>query len=146
MILAELLEARLQLPGDVRTMLSLGCFTAMGEGNRSLWTGPGGVKHLFSTYRWISTLQRKVLILGNWWQWRMAVKWVVELSLLNFPNTLLWRTYCMEWWDKCDLVGMYIPEIFNHLLGADRSSNESNQVVNSSSYMHFCCHWTKYLT
>ena len=57
MTLAELLEAGLQLPGDMWTMLSLGCFTPMGYVNRSLWTDPGGAKHLFSSYRCIWTLK-----------------------------------------------------------------------------------------
>ena len=30
---------------------------------------------------------------------------------------------------NCNAAKMYIPEIFNHLLGADRSTSESNQVV-----------------
>ena len=34
---------------------------------------------------------------------------------------------------------MYIPEIFNHLLGADRSSSESNQVVDSD-FWQGCTH------
>ena len=32
---------------------------------------------------------------------------------------------------NCNTRKMYIPEIFNHLLGADRSSNESSQVADS---------------
>ena len=56
MTLAELLGAGLQLPEDVWTMLSLGCFTSMGGVNSSALTDPQGAKHLFGTYRWIWTL------------------------------------------------------------------------------------------
>ena len=43
------------------------------------------------------TLKQKALTLGNWWQGRIPVDWLVMLWLLNLPNTLLWRTYCSEW-------------------------------------------------
>ena len=48
-ILAELLDAVLQLPGGVRTVSSPGCFMPMRDVKIFLWTDPGGVKNLFST-------------------------------------------------------------------------------------------------
>ena len=33
---------------------------------------------------------------------------------------------------NCNTGKMYIPEIFNHLLGVDRSSNESDEMVDSN--------------
>ena len=48
MTLAELLDAWLQLPGDVWTMLSLLHFTPMGCVNRSIWTDPGNESTLLA--------------------------------------------------------------------------------------------------
>ena len=53
----------------------------------------GGVKYLFSTYRWISTLKYKVLTLGSWVQGRIPVEWVVMLRPINLQNTLPLRTW-----------------------------------------------------
>ena len=49
--------AGLQLPANVKYVLSLGCFMPMWGLNRSLCTYPGGVKHPFSTHRRIWPLK-----------------------------------------------------------------------------------------
>ena len=85
--------------------------------NRPLWTDPGDVEHLISTYRWIWTLMEKVLTLSYWWQGRIPFPFelIVMLRLLNLPDTLLWRTCCLEWCDECDLVeGLSLPFGHNH--------------------------------
>ena len=118
-----------KLPGDVWTMLSLGCFTPMGGVNKSPWTDPGGVKHCFST------LKKKVLMLSNWWQGRMPVEWVIILRLPNLPYTLLWTICCLEWWDECDLVGLWVY----HLVRLIGRSVCSKKLVEDFWDVHFAC-------
>ena len=67
--------------------------TWMLPNNRSLWTNPGGAKHLFKTYRLIWILKSWHLAIGN----REGSN--LSAQALNLPNTLLCRTSCLEWWD-----------------------------------------------
>ena len=59
MTLAELLDAGLQLLGDVWTTLSFGCFTLMEDVNRSVWTGPGDAKTSLAPVDEFELLSRK---------------------------------------------------------------------------------------
>ena len=135
MTLAELLDSGLQLPGNVWTMLSLWCFTPVGGVTRSLWRDSGGLKYLFSTYGWIWALKQKVLTVGNSWQGRFPVVWIVMLRLLNLSNTAVeglllgmlrlvwpcWKSESTSWSDSLKdlslprrwlkISGMYIFQV-----------------------------------
>ena len=67
MILAELLDTGLQLPGDMWPMLPLECFTPMGDVNRPLQTDSGGVKHLLALNMKFKLWSRRSwhLVIGN---------------------------------------------------------------------------------
>ena len=91
MTLAELLDAGLQLQGDVWTMLPPWCFTPIGGVNRSLWMDP----RLQST----SLAPIDEFELWSRRSWHLAIgdkedpSWVsCNAQTTYLPNTLLWTT------------------------------------------------------